>query len=488
MRIKSEPTFLAAGAFIGLTVGVAAVQQQALVMLALAAATIALLGSRPILVVAAVLLFEENFPGSPYFEQSPSVLTAGWNLYDRRTAGFSPAFALLVVAGAGLLVRLAISRRRGRPTRQRQLDGAIVVLIGLTALSAAVSLLQESSAISPRTAPHLLINAILAGLPWLSVLLSYFIGTNELRAAAASRRLTRLTAGTLIGKGVIGLVVLVLFGGATVDAQQHVIFYDAALPAVAAACLLGYLLAPSSSRARLWCIAMSASVVVLSFRRAVWLGLVAGFLLLPLARKRSYVVARAIGVVAAGMIIVALLPAGVRSTTFGRVVSAISVAETGRGESSAKAHESDVEAGLQAAKEHPLAGIGVRAGQLKTLIHQAAPSLYVHNDFLQTWLRYGLAGLLGLLLLLGVAAQRAWRALSSADSLSVPTAAAAAFCLTIAIPLMTAPFLTTTRRWPIFFGLALAVLRVALERPAPAADVSVGQEREPVLLAQAVLL
>lgn len=479
--MKHDTAILGAGALLGLIVGTAAVQEQTLIALVAVCAAAIIFGSRPILLIGLVVLIDENSPGSPYFERSPSVLTAGWQLYERRTAGFSPAFALLVVTGVAIAIRMVVSRHKPHLARAREGDAAVAILIGLSALAGTMSLLQEDGAITPRTAVHLLDNAIIAALPWLTVLLAYEVCVHELRTPDFPRKLARMLAAALIAKGLLGLGVLVVHGGATVDAQNHVIFYDAALPAVAASCLLGYLLAPASRRARLWCVASSASIVVLSFRRAIWLALVAGFLLLPLARNRTYVLARVVGVMAVGAIIVAVLPAGVRSTAFGRVGAAVSVVETGRGESSAKAHESDVKLGLQAAKEHPIAGLGVRATQLKTLVFQDAPALYVHNDFLQTWLRYGLAGLLGLLLLLAVAGHRAWRVLSGTESLSALSAAAAAFCLTVAVPLMTAPFLTKTWRWPMFLGFALAAVRVELQRRGPAADTAVVEEGVPVL-------
>ena len=461
--MKADSLVLPAGAVLGLVTGIASVREQPLVTLLIAAAVGFGLGWRPLLLIGVIVIFDENYVASPYFQDSPPILTAGWQVYEQRTAGLSPALALLMVAGVGILIRLALRKRADHSARQRAGDTAIAVLVGLCALSATMSLLQEDSAISARTLIQMSINAFTAALPWITVLLAYLVCVHELRQPDFARRLGKLAVGALLVKAVIGLGVLLTHGGATVDAQSHVIFYDAALPALAASGLLGYLLAPSSRQARVWCVLASSSIVLFSFRRAIWLALVGGFLLLPIARKRTYIGARVLGVIALGTVVVALLPAGVRSTAFGRVGSAISVVSSGRGEASAQAHADDVKVGLEAAKDNPFGGVGVRAPQLKKLAAEGASALYVHNDFLQTWLRFGLAGVLGLVLLLAVAGQRAWQLLSS-EPLDALQASAAAFCLIIALPLMTAPFITTTRRWPILLGIAMAIVRSALVR------------------------
>ena len=119
---------------------------------------------------------------------------------------------------------------------------------------------------------------------------------------------------------------------------------------------------------------------------------------------------------------------------------------------SAANHVQDLVTGWHYASAAPFLGVGVRSPQLPGLA-APGPSFYVHNEFLYDWLRWGLPAVVLVIALVGAGILAGLRVLRGDASSS--EVAAATILLIQPVTLMTAPFLATTARWPILFGMAL---------------------------------
>ncbi|MEV0427134.1 hypothetical protein [Micromonospora sp. NPDC050495] len=120
-------------------------------------------------------------------------------------------------------------------------------------------------------------------------------------------------------------------------------------------------------------------------------------------------------------------------------------------------HISDLRLGWEHVRANFWTGVGPLAPQIDGFAAYEATRVYVHNELLQEWLRYGLAAPLLVLLFLVVAGLAALKALRAPDTDAI-VRAAAAFCLIAPLCLMTAPFLSETSRWPLVMGVAVGIL------------------------------
>ena len=416
---------------------------------------------RPELVVLALFLAVEELPDlSTFYLDAPRALTAGTEVYRLRLAG--TPLPLLVLGAAALLLFLRRSSPDIAPPRWNR--PTVVALVSLSSWCALLSVVQDEDRQLLSVGAH----AVSSAGPWLAALAAYVIGTVVVR----DRRhlLAYSIGGALLAKAVLGVTMEILTGGVTVDSQRFVIFYDAALPTLAAAVLVGRLLTDR----RIWpgerLVALAATVVVLlSFRRAVWMFVAVAFVAVPLVRRRAIVARRALAVLACGAAVLALAPGGLRGPVVGRVLEAVNVVQGETSErNSSQLHFDDLTVGLKLARAEPWTGIGVRAWQPPGLALTAAPGryLYVHNDLLQTWLRFGLPGVILLGLLFVHLGWRSLRVLGAPGRLDLLDATGAVFAGGVLIPAMTAAFVTTTWRFPAFLGLAAAVLDYAHDRQA----------------------
>lgn len=263
-----------------------------------------------------------------------------------------------------------------------------------------------------------------------------------------------------------GFSIMALIGGylaATGQGQSqtglNIIFYDSALGAAAGAVVLAVVLAPRAARTpRIWRLGGAALlVVVLSSRRNVWAAMIVALLVgLVVARHRARLVLR--GLIGATLILAAVAVfAPSVLTEIGHQLSAIWQASQGSAaDTSTQGHLSDISVGLNAVLAHPVGGIGAN-GHLAGLVVEAPGPLYIHNQILESWLRFGIVG--GLLVI-AVQATLVVRAVSllrrHSDDISLSWAA----LLLIMAPaaMVTAPFLTETQRWPALLGFAAGLV------------------------------
>lgn len=460
MRLPAYLFAVLVGTVVGLLTGVA----PGMLTLITVAVVGVLLGHRPVLLLGVFLVIEEVYPDTLYFYQAGRLLTTGHQLYGR-IMGVTPALVLL---GLGLVTLL---HGKGVATKTRihahGTDGLGLACVAMMLWCAGLSLAQEKRDLSGQALIGITFNTLDAISPWLLILVAYALTLLTLRRGNGRERLAKVTAAALIAKGALALVVLSTSGGTTIDGQRYLVYYDAALPMLAGAVIVGYLAASRVDLPyRKLVFVAAAIIVVLSFRRAVWLAVAIGIVVLPLIRHRGVVVARLLIVLCVLGVSLNLLPEKTRDAAFSRVTSAVEVFRGTGSEDSAQNHENDIERGYDLARKNAYLGVGVRASQPRGFASFDSVVLYVHNDFLQVWLLFGVPGLLLYASILSVLGRRAVRLLRRGD-LGVLDASAAAFGLLVAVPVMTAPFISTTVRWPIMVGLVGAVLRARLTEPRP---------------------
>ncbi len=292
-------------------------------------------------------------------------------------------------------------------------------------------------------------------------------------AAANSREWTR-NAVPVFQWVLSGLAILGLYLAATGQGQgptgASVIFYDSATGAIAGAAMLAAVLTPSVQRtARLWWIVGAGLlVVILSARRDVWAAVIVALLLsLMFAEDRMRLILRLLAAAAVGLLVLAVfLPAALGG--IGHQLSAIWGATQGTAaDASVKGHLSDISVGWSAVKASPLSGVGP-SGHVAGLVAEGSGPLYIHNQVLESWLRFGLIGAVIIIAVQAVLLVQGLITLRR-PGIDFTTRWAATLLIMAPVSLLTAPFLTTTQRWPAILGFAAGLIAPVLRAP-PAAE------------------
>jgi O-antigen ligase len=392
-------------------------------------------------VLSLLVVCQEIDPGEGFGGSSSSgLLFLGHQIYFTTISRVSLLTFAMLVAGAGTALRR--TRRRPRP------NGALLVLIlggwaaalvwlGGASLTTAIN--QDSLFALLFTVAFFIGSAATGARDWSEHALSFFRWLFTLMALVGA-----YLYATGQGDAVVGI---------------NVIFYDSALGAIAGAFVVAVLLAPSRSQTRQvwWAGAAALVVVILSSRRDVWAAMAVALIIgLAVTRNRTRVVLRmlaAIGVILVGL---ALLESSLLAA-IGHQLSAVWEATQGSAaDASVKGHLSDVSIGWQAIKASPLRGVGP-SGHVVGLVVENTGPLYIHNQILESWLRFGLVGAaLVVLVQLVLMSQGVGALRRDADSL---TTSWAAYLLLIApIAMLTAPFFTNTQRWPAILGFAAGLV------------------------------
>jgi O-antigen ligase len=269
------------------------------------------------------------------------------------------------------------------------------------------------------------------------------------------------------------IVALVLVGGFLEATGRGIpgqpIFYDSAMGAIAGAGLLAVIFigsapdaATAQARRGMWLLAVAAlGVVILSARRDDWAGMaVAALLALALTQDRLRLVVRLLGGAAVALVVLAIF-APATLTSIGHQISAIWQATQGTAaDASAKGHLSDISVGWAAVNAHPISGLGPN-GQLVGLVVQSTGQLYIHNQILESWLRFGIVGAALVIALQLLLAGQALTVLRRRDA-RFHVRWAAYLLLIAPTAMLTAPFLTQTQRWPAVLGLAAGLVAAEL--------------------------
>lgn len=267
----------------------------------------------------------------------------------------------------------------------------------------------------------------------------------------------------------VGLAVLTIFGQGRDSTGELVLYYNSTFAFVAAAVLLTVVLSRRWQTTYTVLAIAALAVVLLSGRRNVWLAAVIVYAVaILLTSNRTRNIVRAVGAVGIGIAGVAFAAPSLASATtarFSKVVEAV----TGKAaDVSTQGHVDDIRFGIEYAQQAPFFGYGHGDANLPELV-KGGESLYVHNEVVQAWLRYGWVGLaaatIGLLGLVWLGLQT----LRRADRDNTQTLGAVVLVMA-PISAMTAPFFQTTQQWPIMIGVACALALSPLERRGKVGD------------------
>lgn len=351
----------------------------------------------------------------------------------------------------------------------------LVVVVGTAALAATIQLVlkRDGTRILPPTvllAITLAIGTGAAGIaagmdptsalgqvarPFLLFLLAWTVGRS-----CGSNASTVRAAGFAAAAGIVLLAALglpaALAGGSILSGQ--LVYYDTATAAIAGAILLAILRSEIISNGRIALAACSAIVLLVSFRRSVFLSLIIILTGLFIANKRSRkMVWRVLLWGGAFILAGGVLFPNLVSTFLDRLLASYATLEGTENDVSTAGHVDDITVGLRYAIENPW-GYGPTSPQLTGLFVKTG-SLYVHNELLLDWLRFGLVGLAVILAFFASTLVDTFKALRSGrQSPPLVVAAAAFFVPVFLIASVTAPFLTTTGRWPALLGLTTGIL------------------------------
>jgi O-antigen ligase len=197
----------------------------------------------------------------------------------------------------------------------------------------------------------------------------------------------------------------------------------------------------------------------------------------PAAARRWKSTVLVLGAVAAVVVGALIAHVSVFATTLHRITHGIdAVLFSTQGNSSVKEHLADITLGWHAAISHWLIGIGAFPAQLPGAAVSSNNVLYLHNDLLMMWLRYGLLGLLIFGSLLVASVRLGYLVIShyrtSASALGALWAACFPFIAVIGG--IFAPYLSESRRWDGLFGVAVGCCLAALSSRSlePARDIT----------------
>jgi O-antigen ligase len=395
-------------------------------------------------IVSLLLICQELDPSQGFGGPSASgLLFLGHQVYFQTVARFS-LLTLVVLFGFG---RAAIAARPRRPQR--------IVAILVLALGAYFTALLWADGSSLTSA----INqdarfAILFGA-------CFAVGVVAAGSGDWKRHAVPVLQWVLTGIALIG-VYLAVSGQGDGQTGTTIIFYDSAMGAIAGAIVLAAALTPGAERNwRIWWLGAAGTIiVVLAARRNVYGAMAVALLLgLTVVRNRARLALRVVAGVAIVLVGLGVF-APAELTGIGRQLSAIWGATQGTAtDASAQGHISDISIGWNAVKASPISGVGP-GGHLAGLVAEGSGSLYIHNQVLESWLRFGLIGAI-----LVVAAQVAM-VVQGLFALRRPeldfSARWAAMLLIMApVAMLTAPFLTNAQRWPAILGFAAGLVAAA---------------------------
>ncbi|HEY1516651.1 MAG TPA: O-antigen ligase family protein [Solirubrobacteraceae bacterium] len=415
-------------------------------------------------IVSLLIVCQELDPAQGFGGAGASgLLFLGHQIYFQTAARFS-LLTLVVLLGLG---RVAISAHPNRPRRT-----AVVIVLGFGAYITARLWADGTSLTSALNQDARF--AILFGA-------CFAIGVVAAGSRDWARNAVPVMQWVLSAMALIGLY-LAVTGQGQGQVGTSVIFYDSAMGAIAGAVVLAAVITPAAERNwRIWWLGGAGLIiVVLSSRRNVWAAMVVALLLaLTVIRNRARLAVRVVVALAVVLVGLAVVAPSIVSE-IGHQLSAIWGATQGTSaDASVQGHLSDVSIGWDAVKASPISGVGPN-GHVAGLVVEGAGPLYIHNQVLESWLRFGL---LGAILVIAAQVMFVVQGLIAVRRPGIDyTVRWAALLLVMApVAMLTAPFLTTTQRWPAILGFAAGLIApvVGGERLEPPSRPTARPEPEP---------
>jgi O-antigen ligase len=400
-------------------------------------------------IVSLLIVCQELNPAQGFGGASASgLLFLGHQVYFQTFGRISLLTVVVVLAGGRALIAT-------RPARPARIAAILVLALGVyyTAL-----LWANGTSLTTAINQDALFAILFGG--------CFVIGV----AAAGSRdwagNAVPVLQWVLSGMALIGLY-LAATGQGEASTGTNVIFYDSAMGAIGGAALLATILTPPADRNwRLWWIAGAGLlVVVLGGRRDVWAAMIVALLLgLTVTRNRARLALRLLAATAVVLLALAVFVPTVLSG-IGHQLSAVWGATQGSAaDASVKGHLSDVSIGWHAVLASPIRGVGP-SGHVPGLVVQGPGTLYIHNQVLESWLRFGLLGALIIVAIQVVILVEGLIVLRR-PQIEFTCRWAALLLVMAPVSMLTAPFLTQTQRWPAVLGFAAGLIAPLLRKVA----------------------
>lgn len=381
---------------------------------------------------------EEVVAGGHSSEVVSPLVRFGSEFYSATLFGFRLPLIMILAATICVIIR----------SRTRLPPAPMFILVALVGWSCLLGLSQGYD----------LKAAVGASTPWIVILCGFVIGSYIAVNSRIRMQIIWIAATIIFIKAVIGVYVF-LSGGAIPDPSglAAVVYYDSTISYVAMTFLVGWMF--SEVRKGPGMILMTSSVVVIlvAMRRnviaaAAWA--LFGVTLLRGSWKHALRIVAGLALLLAGVWVFLPGPIGNIVSAFDRSFSTLL---TGEGDSSTTGHVSDIEVGTAVIMQSPIWGLGVYPEPQAGLVVGKSDNLYIHNELLQTWARFGLVGVLVLVMLLGLAITYAVLLVRKGSS-DLLGSASAVYFLACPIPLMFFPHLSTLVRFAFFAGFFLAIL------------------------------
>lgn len=401
----------------------------------------ALVAAAPLATAFVVLLVAQELdPAHASSSSNLELLTLGHQAYF--STALPLAAILVALAAAVAILRFGVDYTR---------DGRAFLAVSL-ALTAWAVLAGLYWGVGPYTAMSQ------DARPFIVLIAAFLLA---LSACGSGQQVQTLRAAVLGAFGFLGLLAIYLLarGVSWPPAPGSVpLFYDSATAAVAGAVVLGVLFSRERLRLGHWCVLLIASgIVLVSFRRSVWIAFVFVFLVaLLVSRRRGRGIGSLLAVILVGGVLVGTASSTFQAQLGGRVETTIESVRGSASDDSTQGHLSDLSAAWQAIQNSWVTGVGPEApaADVPGLVATEG-RVYVHNELLLDWLRFGALGALLIVALLALMVALGIRVLQRSPS--AVGASAAALLIAAPVSMMTAPFLTTTVRWPALLGLAAGI-------------------------------
>jgi O-antigen ligase len=388
------------------------------------------------LLAAVGLAEEELVAGGHASESVPPLVRFGSNLYQANMFGFR-VIALAAILGA------AVSFIRRRPKLSNHLA---LLLVCATAWTCCLGLSQGVS----------LKHAVTAATPWLLLLCGYVVGASVRADRSLQKALTRTLAVILALKSAIALSVF-LRGTSQAVGGLSVVYYDSFTPYLGGAALLAAITSRDKRGLRAFFAITGAILLGTSIRRNVIFALVGALLLLGARRSSRRIVIKAAAGCALTVLVLSFVAPAVTNAASRSIAGAFDTTAGGNQDSSTQGHLNDLSIGREVVAQGPWFGVGVYAQAQPGLVVSDGGNLYIHDEYLQTWARYGLPGIVVLLGCLTCFVRRAWRSLANPPD-SVLGGISALLLLALPISLVFFPQVSALTRFDLLVGVLAGTL------------------------------
>lgn len=281
-----------------------------------------------------------------------------------------------------------------------------------------------------------------------------------------ARRRYKAESRALMVAGALSTIALAVLGLATAVTQgDSFVFYDTATAFIAFTVMCVVFLSERLRLPHVLVLISALSIVALSNRRSVVIGMLVAVLILAVTRAGGAVRTRILvgSTVAVGALWA--VAGSALALTVERLIVGLATIRGLEADVSTEEHIGDISIGLSYAIDR-LGGYGANASQLPGLAAEGSRQIYVHNELLQLWLQHGvvvsaLIAVAGVLLTtLAFRSSERPTGCSPADWALARGVAAAWPALLVA--LMTAPFFSTTGRWPALIGIMVVFLSASV--------------------------